>query len=105
MSRSIKTMNSMKKMETYRCLLCDSLMIPFAGGKANELVAQSCPPLCDPMGCSPPGSSVHRIFQGRIGVGCHPLPQEIFLTQGSNPGLLHGQQILYHLSHQGSASK
>ena len=30
------------------------------------LVAQSCPTLCDPMDCSPPGSSVHRIFQTRI---------------------------------------
>ena len=24
-----------------------------------------------------------------IGVGSHPLPQQIFLTQGSSPGLLH----------------
>ena len=30
------------------------------------LVAQSCPILCDPMDCSPPGSSVHGIFQARI---------------------------------------
>jgi len=30
------------------------------------LVAQSCPTLCDPMGCSPPGSSVHGILQVRI---------------------------------------
>ena len=30
------------------------------------LVAQSCLTLCDPMGCSPPGSSVHGIFQARI---------------------------------------
>ena len=30
------------------------------------LVAQSYPTLCDPMDCSPPGSSVHRIFQTRI---------------------------------------
>ena len=30
------------------------------------------------------------------------LLQEIFLTQGSNLGLLHGWQILYHLNHQGS---
>ena len=29
-------------------------------------VAQSCPTLCDPMDCSPPGSSVHEIFQARI---------------------------------------
>ena len=29
------------------------------------LVAQSCPTLCDPMDCSPPGSSVHEILQAR----------------------------------------
>ena len=28
--------------------------------------AQSCLTLCDPMDCSPPGSSVHGIFQARI---------------------------------------
>ena len=28
--------------------------------------AQWCPTLCDPMDCSPPGSSVHGIFQARI---------------------------------------
>ena len=33
------------------------------------------------------------------GVGCHFLLQGIFLSQGSNPGLLHCRQILYHLSH------
>ena len=27
---------------------------------------QSCPTLCDPMDCSPPGSSVHGIFQARV---------------------------------------
>ena len=30
------------------------------------LVAQSCPTLCDPMDCSPPGSSLYEIFQARI---------------------------------------
>ena len=30
------------------------------------LVAQSCPTLCDSMGCSPPGSSVCGILQARI---------------------------------------
>ena len=29
-------------------------------------VAQLCPALCDPMDCSPPGSSVHGILQARI---------------------------------------
>ena len=33
------------------------------------------------------------------GVGCHFLLQGIFLTQGSNPGLLHCRQTLYPLSH------
>ena len=36
------------------------------------------------------------------GVGCHSLLQEIFLTQGLNPGLPHCRQMLYRLSHQGS---
>ena len=30
------------------------------------LVTQSCPTPCDPMHCSPPGSSVHGILQARI---------------------------------------
>ena len=29
-------------------------------------VAQSCPTLCEPMDCSPPGSSIHGIFQARV---------------------------------------
>ena len=29
------------------------------------LVTQSCPTLCDPMDCSPPGSSVQVILQAR----------------------------------------
>ena len=57
---------------------------------------QSCPTLCDPMDCSPPGSSVHGISQARILVGCHFLLQEIFPTQGSNLHLLLGRQSLYH---------
>ena len=27
---------------------------------------QTCPTLCDPMDCSPPGSSVHGVLQTRI---------------------------------------
>ena len=30
------------------------------------MYAQSCLTLCDPLDCSPPGSSLHRIFQARI---------------------------------------
>ena len=37
-------------------------------------------------------------------VGSLSLFQEIFPTQGLNPGLLHCRRILYHLSHLGSPS-
>ena len=34
--------------------------------KSESEVAQSCPTLRDPMDCSPPGSSIHGIFQARV---------------------------------------
>ena len=34
--------------------------------KSESEVAQSCLTLCDPMECSPPGSSIHGIFQARV---------------------------------------
>ena len=34
--------------------------------KIESEVAQSCPTLSDPMDCSPPGSSVHGIFQAGV---------------------------------------
>ena len=34
--------------------------------KSESEVAQSCPILRDPMDCSPPGSSIHGIFQARV---------------------------------------
>ena len=40
-----------------------------------------------PQGCSPPGSSAHRILKN-TGVGCHTILQEIFPTWGWNPHLL-----------------
>ena len=59
--------------------------------------------LCDPMDCSPPGSSVNGDFPGKdTGVGCHALLQGIFPSQGQNPGLPHCRQILYQLSYEGS---
>jgi len=41
--------------------------------ESESEVTQSCLTLCDPLNCSLPGSSVHRIFQARekpTGVGC-----------------------------------
>ena len=34
--------------------------------KSESEVAQSCSTLSDPMDCSPPGSSIHGIFQARV---------------------------------------
>ena len=34
--------------------------------KSESEVAQSCPTLSDPMDCSPPGSSIHGIFQAGV---------------------------------------
>ena len=34
--------------------------------RKKESVVQSCPTLCNPTDCSPPGSSVHGIFQARV---------------------------------------
>ena len=64
------------------------------------LVTQSCPTLCDPVDCSPSGSSVRGNSPGKTtGVGFDVLLQGIFPTQGLNPGLLNCRQILHHLSH------
>ncbi|CAN0465107.1 unnamed protein product [Rangifer tarandus platyrhynchus] len=68
---------------------------------------QSGPTLCDPVDCSPPGSSVHGDSPGKnTGVGCHALLQGIFLTQGGNPrapaSLVLAGGILYHYCHLGS---
>ena len=63
------------------------------------LVARLCRTLCNPMDCSSarflcPWDSLGK----NTGVGCPFLLQGIFSTQGSNSGLLHCRQILYHLN-------
>ena len=63
------------------------------------LVTQSCQILCDSTDCSPPGCSWNSPGKNTA-VGCHFLLQGIFPIQGSNSGLLHCRQILYHWSHQ-----
>ena len=61
------------------------------------LVARSCPTLCNPMDCSPPGSSVPGDSPGKsTGVGCHALLQGNL----SNPGM-EPRPPAYRLSHQG----
>ena len=67
------------------------------------LVAQSCPTLCNLMGCSRQAPLSMGILQSRmLEWVAMPSFQGIFPTQGSNLGLLHYRLILYRLSHQGS---
>ena len=40
--------------------------LPFPSPMHESEVAQSCPTLSNPMDCSLPGSSIHRIFQARV---------------------------------------
>ena len=82
--------------------------MPDRGLERNEmLVTQLCATLCDPHGLG-----LARLFCPwdssckNTGVGCHFFLQGIFLTQGSNPGLLYCRQILCRLSHlQGLVAK
>ena len=77
----------------YKTRLCAKLLL-------------SCPTLCDPMDCSPPGSSVHRILQARI-------LEWVAMTSSrgsSQPrdrthvscGSCIGRKVLYHQCHLGS---
>ena len=63
-------------------------------------ITQSCPTLYDPMNYTVCG--MNSTGQNP-GVGSLCLPQGIFPTQGSNPGLLHCRGILYQLSHKGTS--
>ena len=71
------------------------------------LVARSCPTLCDPMDCSPPGLLLcpWDSPDKNTGVSCHVVLQQIFPTQGLNPGLLHCRWILYLLSQRSISIK
>ena len=69
---------------------------------SGGLDAKSCPTLVTPwtvvcrapLSWDSPGKNT--------GAGCHFLLKGIWLTQGSNLGLLHCRQILYWLSYEGS---
>ena len=60
-------------------------------------VAKSCPTLCDPIDCSPPGSSVHGILLARI-LECVAISfsRESSQTKDWTQVSCIGKQILYH---------
>ena len=64
------------------------------------LATLSCPTLCNPMDCGPPGSSVHGILQARI---LEWVARPSFRRSSWPRGPPHDRQILYHVSYQGSA--
>ena len=66
--------------------------------KVKVLVTQSCLTLCDPMDYSP----LAMKFSRQEYWSWLPLPSPgDYPDAGTEPGLLHCRQILYHLSHQG----
>ena len=78
----------------------------YFGFRLSQWVHHLCSTLCDPMHHSPPGSSVHGIFQARmLEWVAISFSGGIFLTQGSNLCLLrlpHWQADSLQLSHQES---
>ena len=105
---SRKAMTNTDSLLKSRDIPLSSYYVPVCAGLGQHsrlcCVLSHVPTLCDPMDCSPPGSSVHGDSPGQdTGVGCHALLQGIFPTLGSNPGLLHCRPVLYQLSHQGSS--
>ena len=62
------------------------------------LIPELCLTLCDPMDCQASLSMEFSRLEYWSGL---PFPlQRNFPIQGSNPGLLHRRQILYHLSYK-----
>ena len=72
MEKTYKDMFKMRQKfnstNTYRVpTMSQALFCAFWGyNRELSLVTQLYPTLCKPMDCSPPGSSVHGIFQARI---------------------------------------
>ena len=89
-------------MYSFKILL--SFVLPvffFFWHDVKVLVVQSCPTLCNPMECSPRGSSVHGMRQARI-LEWVAIPFSKGSSRLRDVVLPHGRQILCCLSHQGS---
>ena len=84
--------------------------------ESESEVTQSCPTLCDPVDCSPPGSSIHGILQARIlewlaisfsnmlsrlVITCLPRSKHLLLSWLQSPSavILEPQKIVCHCFH------
>ena len=81
-------------------------MCVYVHARACTKLLQSCLTLCDPMECSPPGSSVHGLLQARI------LEWDYTFSRGSSQSRdgtrvsyipCIGRQFLYHWRYLGSS--
>ena len=84
------------------CQVKQLFLFVSAAAAAAAKSLQSCPTLCTRTDGSPLGSPIPGILQARILEWVAFLLQGIFLTQGSNPRVLHWQAGYLPLSHQGS---
>ena len=72
---------------------------------ARKRVKSLSPILCSPMDCSPPGSSIHGIFQARVLEWVAiSFSRETSWPRDWTQVCPHYGQRLYHLSHQGRCS-
>ena len=65
-SQSNELTNILRNSYNKRGLIIKAEFVQNKVEKVKVLVSQSCPTLCNPVDCSPPGSSAHRILQARI---------------------------------------
>ena len=76
-------------------------IVSYRWSRCLHVYAQSCPTLCHPLDCSPPGSSVHGILQARILEWvAMPSSRGPSWPRDQNPRYLPsswmGKRILYH---------
>ena len=85
--------------QTFCFLLCEMEGVSVTTSHHHLLRSSVVSDSLQPHGLKPARLLCHWDFPGKsTGVGCHFLLQGIFLTQGSNLGLLHGRWIPYQLS-------
>ena len=97
MSQQVK--RGSREYYNFKITSCSTKQCVFVSVYVRRTCKESCPSLCDPMDCNPPG------YRGTTRFLCpwnspgnstgmdNALLQGIFPTRGSNPGLLHCRQI------------
>ena len=79
------TRESLQQGVTVPCISGRTQTKALSRSTGSLRVARSCPTLCNPTDCSPPGSSVHGILQAILEWVAIPFSRGIFLTQGGTP--------------------